>query len=476
MGAVIAGLSARFFPKAELGFRENLIKVGLWVSYLGIFGFQYTLLIFGQKYPPGHKARSTFLTVSVIFPIIFSIIVCAAYFIAYPFLGRLYQGNDAVMMKQYFLLFPLLSVFGAMILWLEGYMQSMHKTALQNFAREILARVIYILLIVLFACNVISFSTFIWLYVLGYLVPFLYLLIIAKRNPGFTFGFDRSVLPLSEIKELIRFSGYHTLTVVSSVLILQIDSFLLAPLKGFSVVAVYGIATLAVAMLRNPTRVIGIAATPAFTKSYNDGNMDELKDLFNRSAVNMQIIAVVMVGLVYVNIHNVGAVMAMIKQGFGDIEGLILILMLGQLFDMYTGLNYELIGVSKYYRFNFWIAIVFMIIVFLLNYFLIRQFGMYGAAWATTTGLLIFNIAKSYFLWIKLKMQPFSMASVKILVLGVIVGLLCWCIPPVFNTFVDIVVRSSLFGGLLWFAFYKAKVSGEINDITNNLIRNKKFY
>ena len=476
MGALIAGLSAKFFPKPEFGFRDNLIKISIWVSYLSLFGFNYTLLIFGQKYPPGHKARPTFLTISLSIPLIISLIVCAGYFIAWPYLDQLYQGNDAIMMRRYFLLFPLLTLFTAMISWLESYLQSMHKTAIQNFAREILARIIYIILIVLFACNLISFATFLWLYVICYLIPFFYLLIIAKRNPGLSFGYDKSLFSLAELKDIFRFSGYHMLTIVSTVLILQIDAFLLAPLKGFDILAVYSIATLAISMLRNPTRVIGIAATPAFTKSYNAGNITELKSLFVRSSVNMQIIAAVMVGLVYININNIQEVMGMIQTGFGAIKWLIMILMLGQLFDMATGLNFELIGVSKYYRFNFWIALVLMVIVFVLNFFLIKIWGIYGAAWATTIGLFIFNAAKTYFLWVKMKLQPFNMASLKVFMIAAIVGLGCWFLPHMFNAFADIFIRSSVFGILLWYALFKANVSPEINGITTNLIRNKKLY
>lgn len=476
MGGIIAALSARYFPKSELGFRDNLIKVSVWVSYLALFGFNFTLLIFGQKYPPGHKARPTFLTISLVIPFTISFLVCCGYFIFWPYLGQIYKSNDVALMKQYFFLFPLLTLFTAMISWLERYMQSLHKTALQNFAKEILARIIYLILIFLFAFNVISFSSFIWLYVICYLIPFFYLLLIAKRNPGFSFGYDKSLFSWEEIKDIFRFSGYHMLTVVSTVLIAQVDVFLLAPLNGFNVVAVYSMATLAIAMLRNPTRVIGIAATPAFTKSYQEGKMDELKDLFVRSTINIQIIAVAMFALVYININNIQDIMGMIQTGFGEIKWLIMILMLGQLFDMATGLNFELIGVSKYYRFNFWIALVFMVIVFVLNYFLIKSMGIYGAAWATTIGFFIFNMAKSYFLWIKMGLQPFNKASVKIFVIAGIAGLVGWLLPYMFNPFIDGIVRSSIFTGLLWFLLFKSSVSSEMNDITLNLIRNRKMY
>lgn len=476
LGGLIAVLSTKFFPKDEFGFRENLIKVSIWASFLAIFGFNYTLLIYGQKYPPGHEKRSSFLAITSIIPLAISILVSAVFFIAAPFLDNIYGSRDAGMMRQYLWLFPILTLLSAIISWMEGYLLSLHKTALQNIAREILARVIYIILIILFASGIISFHTFIWLYVILYLVPFLFLLFIARRHPGFHFTYRKGVFSSAEIREIVRFSGYHMLTVASTVLILQIDVFLLGPLGGFEKVAVYSIATLAVAMLRNPTRVIGVATMPAFTKSYNEGNTIELKDLFRRSSVNMQIIGVGMFALVYVNINNITGIMGMIQQGYSQIRPLILILMVGQLFDMITGLNFELIGISKYYRFNFWIAITLLALVFILNYFLIREMGIYGAALSTTIGLVVFNFAKTFFLWKKMDIHPFSKATVYIFIAGILSGAAAWIIPDPGNVFADAVCRSILFCVLMWFILYKSKVSSELNDITDNLIHKRRFY
>ncbi|RYZ33463.1 MAG: hypothetical protein EOP49_35870, partial [Sphingobacteriales bacterium] len=455
LGGLIAVLSTRFFPKHEMGFRENLIKVSTWTTYLAMFGFNYTILIWGQKYPPGHEKRSSFLAVTTLIPLIFSVVICALFFAAEPFLDSIYSPRDAAMMRRYIWLFPLLTFFTCMISWLEGYLQAMHKTALQNLGREVIARIIYIALIILFAFDLISFHTFLWLYVILYIVPFLFLLMIAMRNPGFHFKYVKGSFSKSEIREIIGFSGYHMLTAASTVLILQLDAFLLGPLGGFEQVAVYSIATLSIAMLRNPTRVIGIAATPAFSKSYNDGDTTGLKDLFARSSVNMQIIGVGMFALVYVNINNIQEIMALIKGGFGEIKGLIMILMLGQLFDMMTGLNYELISVTRFFRFNFWIALILMVIVFGLNFLFIKEYGIFGAAWGTTIGLIIFNIAKAAFLWKKLQMQPFSKATLYILGAGAVAGGLAWLIPNLGNVFADGIIRSLVFGALMWYALFR---------------------
>src|SRR5690606_35155392 len=158
-------------------------------------------------------------------------------------------------------------------------------------------------------------TLFIWLYVIIHVIPFVYLLVISLKSKVFYFEWKKNVFSVSEIKEFVRFGGYHMLTSVSSVLILQLDSLLLAPLAaaGFEAVAVYSIAALAISMLRNPLKVIGFAVIPTYSKAYQEGRIDDLKNLFIKSRVNGQIYAVLASALIIININNIGTVMSFIQ-------------------------------------------------------------------------------------------------------------------------------------------------------------------
>jgi O-antigen/teichoic acid export membrane protein len=57
-----------------------------------------------------------------------------------------------------------------------------------------------------------------------------------------------------------------------------------------------------------------------------------------------------------------------------------------------------------------------MVSLFLLLRFLIPQYGIYGAAMGTTTTIVIFNAVKTYFVWRKLKILPFSGRTLLVIV------------------------------------------------------------
>jgi len=478
LGGLVTLLSSRFFPKAEYGFTQNLVTIVTSVSLFSLLGFTSTILIIGQKYPVEHKARGTFLAICAVVPLLFSLLICACFFIFKEPILNLYSVEDRVRMREYFILFPIFTLIAVALAWIEGYLQSINKVAVQSFAREILFRVFYVALIVLYGLNVIDYQEFIWLFVFIYLLPFLFLIFFAKRSGGFVFEYVKGLFSKKEIKEIIRFSAYHMMTMVSMVLIYQFSPLLLGPLSadGLESVAVFGVATFAVAILRSPTRVMGVAATPTFSITYQAGKIKELRSLFMRSSVNMQLFGIAAFALVYLNIDAIQEVMSFIQKGYGEIKGIILILMIGQLSDMMSGFNYELIGITKYFRFNFWLAFIVLALVFILNYFLIKELDIYGAAWATSIGLVFYNILKTLFLWKKYKMQPFSKTSFIIISIGILAALTTWIIPHFNNVFIDLAIKTMVFSSIFGYIVFKMKISPELNHLVRKVIKERKLY
>ena len=473
LGGIVTVLSMRYFPKSEYGFTQNLLKITIQASFLGMFGFNYAVLIHGQRYPPGSPSRKAFMTVCAIFPVLFSILITLAFFIFKNWFLSLYNADDQLIMRRFFSIFPLLTLLMVALSWLSSYLQSIQKNALQNLAQEILFRIAYIGLIVCYGMKWLNFGQFIWLFLAAWLVPVGYLLFIALRVGKLQFSRNIS-LPKSEIREIVRFSGYHMLTAVSTVLIFQLDAILLGPLatNGLAAVAVYSVATLAISMLRNPTRVIATTAVPSFSRAYKEGNLRELSRLFDRSCVNMQIIALGMFAFILLDIDFIQQVVALVKEGYGSIKWLIIILMIGQMADMISGFNYQILSVSKYYRFNFWISVGLLALVFALNYIFIQDFGIYGAAWATTIGMVVFNIVKSWFVWKKFKMQPFSKKSLMVLLAGAIAFAVAWLIPQTGFQYLDLGIKNLLLGGIFLALILKWHISDEIHGIVMS-IKNK---
>jgi O-antigen/teichoic acid export membrane protein len=137
--------------------------------------------------------------------------------------------------------------------------------------------------------------------------------------------------------------------------------------------------------------------------------------------------------------------------------GAYVVLLIGgtKLVDMIFGPSSEIIVLSKYYWFNIIVVSILAISGLILNYILIPQFGIMGAAIATAISIILFNCIKYLFIFIKLRIQPFNFSFVKIFAICGVCILINLSLPQFQNSYVDILFRSGIitivFGGLaLW--------------------------
>jgi O-antigen/teichoic acid export membrane protein len=152
------------------------------------------------------------------------------------------------------------------------------------------------------------------------------------------------------------------------------------------------------------------------------------------------------------------------------------IVLLGRFVDSATGLNTELLSVSKYYKFNFFITLVLLALTVIFNYILIPRYGIYGAAWANTIAFASFNIGKFLFIWLKMKHQPFTGKSPIIILAAIPATLAGYLIPHIQNPFADTFVRSGIILILFGSAVYLLKASEEFNQMIKTLKEKKRLY
>jgi len=478
LGALIVVISTRFFSQSDYGLTRTLLGNAVMLSYITIFGFNYTVIIYGQRYPSDHPARAAFLRYALIIPSIITGIVCVALLLfKEPFLKLYSQEADYALLSRYYILFPLLIFLNFIAMWLENYMISISRSAIQSFTREIVFRLANILMIVLYALNWIDFNVFIWGFSLGMIVPILILGFEAAKHDGFKFRGDQR-LSKKEKSEMLNFSFYHMLSIVGGMLLSSLDAILLTPLAedGVKAVAVYAVPVFAMSLLKSPVRVMTNAVFPTLTDAYNANDPKHLQMLYQRTSVNMQAVSVAFALLMIVNVDNVLRFMDIVTEGYDMVKPLMLILMIGAMTDLVFGPTYVLIGVSRYFKFNFWISLLLVFVVFGLNVWLIKLMGITGAAWATSIGLIIYNLLKSGLLWFKLKINPFNRKTLQIFVIAVITGILVYAIPYVGNVFADLALRSVVTLIVVIGVFYRLNISDEITELIRNMIFKRKMY
>jgi O-antigen/teichoic acid export membrane protein len=159
--------------------------------------------------------------------------------------------------------------------------------------------------------------------------------------------------------------------------------------------------------------------------------------------------------------------------------GAIVIIIIGaaNIFDMAAGINGAIILNSEHYRFDLYSMIVLIIITVTLNYLLIPPYGIMGAAIGTASAVIVYNILKLCFVWIRFSMQPFEWKMLIILFIGTATLFLISLIPTMFNLYIDLLIRSAIVTLIYGLPLWMMNISEELNQlITGSIDRLKKLF
>lgn len=484
LGALLIFLSTYMIPdRQELGFTRNLTNQAVVLSQLLLFGVQGTLAVFIYRYDDDARKRHMLIAICLIVPFVFMAVATAAYLLFNQQIIHLFQPQDIPFMKRYFLWLPLFTLFVMYMVVLESYLVSQTKLAIATFMREVVLRLLGIALIILFGYNYISFDVLVAGTALIYVFPVFLLLAIAWRTKGFGVKFDPGAFTKAEYKEILHFSWFHNLSSVSVTLMGFIDSLMLASMdkKGLSSVAVYTIAVFIMSVLGIPAKAMVPAAYPNLAKAIKDDDMDRARDVFIRSSINILLMSVLMAILVICNLNNV---ISVLPKGYEPVAVLVLIMLIGKMADMATGMNDQIITVSRHYKMNFYMSVLLVVLMVVFNMLLIPRYGYYGAAWATTVAVTLYNGGKFVFVYAKMKIQPFTRSSFSVFLCGAVAFTAGYLFPYFFNparhvyvhTFLDAAMRSTVIVIVYVLMLLWLKPSPDLVDYIGQVKKNKRLF
>jgi O-antigen/teichoic acid export membrane protein len=350
----------------------------------------------------------------------------------------------------------------------EGYSRALLKIVAANFAKEVLVRVGTSITVLLYAVKIISFPAMVYTMILVYGVSLLYLLGYLAYRKQLSIKFSFSTFERPQLKEMMVYSMYALLGAGGSFIILNIDQIMISGMIGLSWNGIYTTAFYIAVVIEMPRRALTQITTPLISRAFDKHDMVEIDKLYKKVSINQMIAG----SLLYIGIAaNLNSIFALVPNNQAFIQGITVvnIIGLGKLLDMTFSLNGEIIVMSKYFRFNVLSLVILAVLAVMLNQWLIPLYGIDGAAWASAISLLLYNLVKMIFVWVKIGVQPFTWKNAGMLVISGIVLAIGIYIPDFSNIFVDILIRSALItilfvGGVLLF-----KISPDVNDLVSKL-------
>ncbi len=268
---------------------------------------------------------------------------------------------------------------------------------------------------------------------------------------------------------MVKF-GLFTFLGGSGILIIgKIDSIMVTGMLGLTETAIYTTAFYIAVLIELPKRAIAQISLPIISRAFQEENISEIKDIYSKSAINNLIIGVLIFVGLWINLDSIFSLIP--RSEIYSLGSMVVIIVgAGKLIDMAAGTNGEIIIMSKYYKVNVYFIIPLAFFTVLANYLLIPVYGLNGAAIGSAFALLFFNLIKFIFLYTKLKLQPFSLNTIKVLLLGVFILFLGFWLPQLENIYFDILYRSVIVSVIYGIAIYLLKTSIDINRLIDRLL------
>ena len=235
-------------------------------------------------------------------------------------------------------------------------------------------------------------------------------------------------------------------------------------LLGLSETGIYTTAFYIGMIIEIPRRAISQISIPYISENIKEQNFKKIEKNYKDISIHQMIIGVLFYIILILNIDNIFNLIPNSEKFYLG-KDTVYIIGLSKLIIMSFSYNSELISLSKYYKFTVITIICLAILTIGLNLFLIPIFGMIGAAYASLISITFYNLLKHIFIKYKMKISPFSINSIKTILVGIFVYFAVLSIPKNDIILIDIFIKTIISSFIFVISVYALKISPDLNKL-----------
>jgi O-antigen/teichoic acid export membrane protein len=428
------------------------------------FGTQHAVIRYYSKYSKKND-KDGLLTLSILMPIVIVLLFVPLFLVYYDDIRQyLFQSDQSLSRYAYVILFIAISTsfFEVFYSWLRVKL----KSVFGNFLKELYPRLLIAFLLIFYSIGLLNFESFVMFLIYGYYLR-LFIVIV------YSFYVNKPKLNLNfknDFNEIFKYCLLIFLSGAASSIILDIDKSMLSSILTVENVAYYSVAVFIAAVIEIPGRAMFQILSPVVASAINKNQMKKLEDLLKKSSTNLVLVASLFFLLINLNIDDFYNMLN--QDGYSIGIPIVIIVSFGKLYSMSIGCINNIISNSKYYYYTFWFSLFSSVSAVILNIYLITEFGIIGAAYATLIVLAIMNSLKIYLVKIKFNIHPYSRDTIKIIILSVLTYFVFSNLQLGFQPVINIIVKSSLVLILYTLSAYIFKLSDDVNIFIDKFNKN----
>lgn len=463
-------LQPKILTTEQWGLTRVISEAAILLANLATFGampVNAKFFPFYRRYLPREKIDLPAITGSVF--LIGLVFTLTLLFLLKPWIIQVFGRNNTLFESYYYTL-VLFLFFQSTFLYMELFAWFAGRTILANSLKELLFRVLTTLALLLLALKLINFDGFMLFFGLLYLPLAGILIYLVRKSNGFPIHFSISKVTRRFKSKMISLGSFVFLTTFSQIAFIVCDTLFLAGMYNLGQAGIYSVAQYFSQVLEVPMRSMQTSSVPLISEYWRAKNMTGLQSIYRKSCINLLMAGLGLGGLILINLNNIEK---FFPSEYSLMVTPIALLVVARWINLGTGLNSILIQLSTWWRFDFASTLIYSIIGIPLNYFLIRNYGMIGAAVATIIAMTLYNGIRFAFLYLKYGLQPFTWRNLVLLTGGLAIIAGVYALPSIPNLYIDGIIRSVIFSFIFGFFVLQLKLSEEVHALYEKWIMQK---
>jgi O-antigen/teichoic acid export membrane protein len=465
-GINILFLYTNFLQEDYFGLITFLLSTANIMLPLMVFGMHYAVIKYFSGYTTDRE-RDGFLISSLLFPLFLIIPIGLLGAGIYESLSSWLSVKNEII-KQYTYLIFLVALFQGYFEIFYAWSKVQLRSVFGNIVKELFARCCVALLLVGVYLDWLTDHQFIYAVVIVFGIRTLVMM-------GYALYLYRPKLQFSwpaNTRAIVRFSAYILVSGSAAGLLLEIDKFMIPQMEAIAKVAYYSVGIYIASVVAIPTRAMHQITAPITAKYLNEGDMTGMIGLYKQSSLNLLAVGGLLFLLINLNISDMYAIID--KPEFAQGVWIVFIISVAKLIELSLGTGNAILVNSRYYKIFFYLSLAMAISVVLLNGWLIGLMGIDGAALATLIVVAVYSLIKLLYIKRKFKSHPFSLNTIKVLLITIVMYLIFSTIQFDFHPLINILLRSAGIGMIYLILVKWLRVSEDINQLIRYMFKGMK--
>ena len=464
-------IATKFLAAEEIGLTRVLIETSMLVAALAQLGTTNSIIRFFPYFKNADKKHNGFFGLSILVPFFGLIFFCLLYLLLKQPIVHIFSEKSALFLDYFYYVIPF-AVFWVYIGVFETYSNVLHRIVVPRFIREVGIRVMTIIVFLLWAFRLVTFDTFILLFILLYGVAAILNLmyIFALKQYSFKPNFEIAK-PLQ--KKFYYYTAFLLPAAIGGTIMAKIDAFMVSSMLGLDKMGIFSIAYWMAVIIDIPYRSLSAISMPVVSDYLKNEDYKSVDFHYKRVSLNQLLIGSLIFILIWTNID---AIYAILPNGELYKGGIYVVLFIALAYLLNSGFNFGLsiLSLSKHYYYYLFFIFILAGLGFAANLIFIPRYGITGAALSTFISFAIYNLLAILVAYKKLKILPFSMGILKVAALTIVLLVLNYFIHPTINPYINIAVRGLLTSGIFILIAYFWNISQDTNHVIRVILNRIK--